>query len=391
MKWFLTRVVLPGGIVLVAVACAGAMIVLRPSAERHAPPPKVARVEVQRVDARARIAHLEATGTVQAAQEIVLTPEISGKVVWQSDQLVPGGRVAKGDPLVRIDSRDYSLRVEQAEASVKQAELELELEKGRQRVASKEWELLGDGRAPEEAPLALRKPQLATVEQTVSGARATAQQARLNLERTSLRAPFDALVVEEGVDLGQVVSPGTRVARLVGSETMRVLVSVPVERLPAVVLPRDGQPGSAATVVQRLGEEGSVERTGHVVQLLAELDPQTRTARLLVEVEDPLGEDGGIPLLPGAYVDVSIAGRELRDTVAVPRDALYDGDTVWTVEDGHLARHQVDIGWRDTDDVVLLGGLAAGATVVTSPLSLPVDGMPVEVVAEVAAADGSEP
>ncbi len=374
----LTRVVAPLAVVLLGAACAGAMVALSPSAERTTPPPKVATVEVAEATPTDQAAVVRATGAVQPARQIVLLPEVAGRIVEVHDQLVPGGRVSAGETLARIDARDYRILVAQEEARLRQAEVEFQLELGRQGIAKREWELLGDGRSAEEVPLALRGPQLLAAEQALESARSGLQRAQLNLSRTNLRAPFDAVVLSESVDVGQVVGASSQVATLVGTEELWVKVSVPMEQVAAVELPSDEGAGSPARITQRLPDGTTIQRRGAVRQLYGQLDPQTRTASLLVAIQQPM--DGpGLPLLPGAYVDVEIRGRTLPGTFRVPRVALSEGDQVWVVSDDKLARRTVQIGWRDDSDVVVTRGLNPGDQVVTSPLALAIEGMAVRI------------
>ncbi|MEN0064135.1 MAG: efflux RND transporter periplasmic adaptor subunit [Myxococcota bacterium] len=358
---------------------AGTVVMLRPEADRQAPEAVVTRVEIIEVQPEDKPAQINATGTVEAARQITLMPQVSGRIVWQSDELIPGNRIEKGTVLARIDPTDYALAVEQSKSQLRAAELELELEQGRQAVAAKEWALLGDGRNSVDAPLALRKPQLKASEQSLTAARAALRQAELNLQRTFLVAPFNAVILEESIDIGQVVGPTTTVASLLGTDEVWVRVSVPVDQLSAVVLPKGEALGSPTRVEQRLAT-GRLVRNGSVAQLLAQLDTNTRTAQLLVVVPNPMeGPEGSLPLLPGAYVDVAIDGRVLRHVMTIPRTALDGGDKVWTVErEGTLQARTVRVGWREADDVVVTSGLDAGSRVVVSPLAYPVEGMRVE-------------
>ncbi len=364
-----------------SVVCVGGMVLLRPSAERSEPIPRVAIVDVIRAQPSDLVARISATGNVVAAQQVHLVPEVSGKIVFQSDDLLPGGRIEKGQTLARIDPRDYKLAVRQQASQVEQARLNLQLEQGRQSIAAREWELLGEGRSADEAPLALRKPQLANAEAAVEAALSGLEKAELALERTSLRAPFNALITAESVDIGQVVGPQSQVATLVGTDSFWIQVSVPVEDLNQIDIPGvSASEGSAARVVQRLSGE-DIEREGRVLRLAGALDPQTRTAQILIEVDHPMDPpDGGLPLLPGAYVEVEIAGKVLPETVSVPRAALFNGSDVWVVtEDGTLAKRPVEIAWRADDEVIVGAGIGDGEQIVVSPLALPIDGMPVRI------------
>ncbi len=122
-----------------------------------------------------------------------------------------------------------------------------------------------------------------------------------------------------------------------------VLASVPVGRLQWLQLPGDdGTPGAQAEIRQ---PNTSGTREGRVIRVLGELDPEGRMALLLIEVPDPLS--GATPLLVGAFVDVKLVGRELRDTIAVPRAALVESNAVWRVRDDKtLEQASLTITWR---------------------------------------------
>ncbi|MCK6507922.1 efflux RND transporter periplasmic adaptor subunit [Myxococcota bacterium] len=379
------QVVVPIAILLAGGAAAAALFSLRPEAEQ-APLAEVAMpVEVSTLQATTAQAHVGGTGTVSAEQQVVLTPQVGGRLVSVSEALRPGGRVRQGEVLARIDARDFENAVTQAESQVAQARVNLELEKSRGAVAEREWALVGEGRSAEEAPLALRRPQLASAQAALASAEATLATARLNLERTSLRAPFDAIVLSEGVDVGQVVGAATQVATLVGTARLRVEVRVPVEALAMLEIPGMGaEQGSTATVTQRLttGGAGSqaITRPGRVVGLGGQIDAATRSATVLVGIEDPLGDGSGLPLLPGAYVEVDVQGRPVEGAIAVPRVGIREGTVAWVVgAEDRLERRDVTVGWRSEDRVFVTAGLQAGDRVVTSPLSLPVPGMAVRI------------
>jgi RND family efflux transporter MFP subunit len=389
MQKLLLRVAIPGLILLIGAACAGALVFLAPSAGRggkEVPAPLVDVVVVEHTDALARV---EASGLVVPAREVSITPEVSGRIIAVSDKLRVGGRFGEGEVMARIDPRDYLLAIEVEKGRVHQAELEYELEIGRGDIARREWELLGNGRPASEAPLALRKPHLETAAQNLEGARSSLKRAELALERTSLRAPFNAIIIDERIDVGQVVGPGGPIITLHGTDRFWVQVSVPVEKLSVLDIPGLNAPdGSLARVTQGTGAPADVARTGQLVGLAGQLEPQTRMAQLLVAVDAPLDEpSGALPLLAGSFVDVTLFGRSLRDTVAIPRTAVTDGDRVWIVTpENTLARRTVEIGWRDATSMYVDSGLVPGERVVTSPLATPLEGLPVRTADDAAAA-----
>ena len=99
---------------------------------------------------------------------------------------------------------------------------------------------------------------------------------------------------------------------------------------------------------------------------------------VVVVVREPFaGRDGRPPLLPGTFVEVAIAGRQLDDVVVVPRHALREGDRVWVAAGGVLEVRDVEVLRRDRTQAYVGGGLEPGEALVTSSLDAVTDGMAV--------------
>ena len=379
MNWKRNKAALPLIIVLSAFLAAFGLVMMAPDSEAVVPTRALPAVATTIVESDAVRSTVVASGVASPAREITIIPEVSGRVVLMSPSLVPGGVVRAGDVLTRIEARAYELAVEQQRGQVRSAELELEIEAARQETAREEWKILGNGGEP--SPLVLRESQRAAAEMNLASSRSGLARAELELERTVIRAPFNASVVEESVDVGQVVGPQSTIARLVGTDQLRITLSVRIEDLALIDLPENGQEGSSVTIRQRLRTGEHVERQGTVVGLVDRLNPQTRRAELVVLVDDPLNPNVGLPLLPGSSVEGVIEGRVLDSVVRVPRAAVYDGNTVWVVSpEGVLEKRVFEPVWGDDDALFVREGLSAGDVLVTSPLSSPVEGTPVLVI-----------
>ena len=339
----------------------------------------VEAIELERTDVAIPV---RGTGTVIAAQQVALMPQVAGKIIDVDARLMPGGRFNAGEVLARIEPRDHQAALDQARSNAQRAELELALEQGRSEVANREWELLrDDGTQPSE--LALRKPQLALAKQSATAARGALTAAELNFSRTRLRAPFNAIVLEEKVDLGQVVGPGNPVATLVGTDQLWVNVSLPLAELDVLQFASRGGVGSTATVIQRLADGRQLTFEGTALQMGGTLDPATRQAQVTVAIDQPFDQEGSVlPLLPGAYVEVIFAGMTAKSVVQIPRSALHNGDTAWVSADGILTPRTVTISGGDTDTVVVQEGFQTGDLLVTSSLSLPLEGTPLQIMGE---------
>ena len=348
--------------------------------------PEVASTEPERMLPTVSTEILESTtvqgvvtssGITSPARDVTVVPEVGGRIVYVSESLVPGGRVRQGQVIARIDPRDYELAIEQQRGLVRSAELELELEAARQEIAREEWKLLGDGDTP--SPLVLRESQLAAAEMNLTSSKSALRRAELDLERSVIRAPFNASVVEESVDIGQVAGPQTQIARLVGTDQLRLILSIRLEDLRLIDLEGGSESGSSVKIRQRLGGGNTVERTGRVAHLVNRVDPDTRRAQLLVLIDDPLDGGQGLPLLPGSNVDAEIQGKAGVGVYRIPRSAVYDGGTLWLVSsENTLTRRDIQPEWGDDRFVYVRKGLQDGDRLVTSPLSAPVDGSTVQ-------------
>ena len=148
---------------------------------------------------------VQAQGTVAPLRATSLQSEVSGQIIETAENFLVGGFIAKGDMLLRIDPRDYQTSLLRAQAAVKSAESNLIQEQGRAEVALREWQNLpkGSQRTQSATDLYLRKPQLEMAKSQLLAAKADLQTARDNLERTTIRAPNDALIRTKHSELGQ--------------------------------------------------------------------------------------------------------------------------------------------------------------------------------------------
>ncbi|KPK15094.1 MAG: hypothetical protein AMJ62_10680 [Myxococcales bacterium SG8_38] len=387
LKWGLSI-----GVIVASVAIAILLVTTKEEPPRAPKTLEGTLVEVMRIGAARHDVDLHAKGTVVPAKEIVLQAELGGRVVWQSPELVAGGRFEANEPILRIDARDYELAVESFRSQVNRARLDLRIEARRGEVAKREWESFGEIDVSEEQrELAQRKPQLEASRLALKAAQSALKKAELDLKRTVLRAPFNAMVVSEEVDLGQLLSPQTPVARLVGTDEYHVQVSVPVSMLRTVQVRTEETPGSEAKIVQRVGD-GTIERQGEVIRQFPDLDPGGAMARLLVSIDNPLGDEGDLPLLLGSFVDVAIEARPIENAIRLPRAALRNGREVYVMNDQDLLEiHEVEIAWTEPDSVLITGGLDPNARVVISRIATPVPNMPLRTPESTSASPEAKP
>lgn len=347
-------------------------------------------VEIQAAEPYREAVQVAATGVVMPTAEVTLTPQVAGEVIEMDANLVPGGRFTKGDIMLRIDARDYDFAVQQRESEVTRARAALTLEQGNQDVALREYELLGQELTAADQALVFRKPQLETAKGELTAAEAMLRDARLDQERTTVEAPFDALVMSENVDLGSRLTTQSSIARLVGTDSFWVELSLPQGDLRWINLPTDETPGSPVTLRHPKVWGADASREGRVVRLLPDLSDEGRMARLLVEVSDPLAlqpENAGQPrMLIGQYLEAVLTGKQLEDTVRVDREHLRDGDHVWVMNDANMLEvRTLDVLYRDRDAVLARTGIFPGERIVITDLATGTEGMPLRTAEETTA------
>ncbi|MCP5539773.1 MAG: HlyD family efflux transporter periplasmic adaptor subunit [Akkermansiaceae bacterium] len=320
---------------------------------------------------------VSAWGSVIPAREVTMEPQVSGRVIAQHESLIPGGRLSAGEELVRIDPADYEMALIERKAELEEAHYESEVERGRQLIAKREWEQLKADLPEAEAnpSLALREPHLRRTEAMVAKAKNAIERAELDLKRTSVVAPFNSMVVEESVEIGQLLEPGGEICRLVGTDAFWVRATLPVADLNRIQLPQEDKPGSSAEIHLDTGN-GKVEPwSGRVIRLLSDLEPTGRMARVLIEITDPLGLEEGdgpqrhTPLLLGSYVRVDIEAGRLEKILSIPRSALREGNRLWLVgPDNRLRIAEPEILWTRTETVLVPEVRQPGERLIVSEL-----------------------
>lgn len=325
---------------------------------------------------------VSAFGSVVPSRKVVIQPQVTGQVIWQNESITTGGKVKKGDELIRIDPKDYELALAEVRANFEQAHFEREVETGRQVIAKREWNELQPDLDMEEVnrSLVLREPHLRRAEALMEKAQNDIAIAELKRSRTVITAPFNAMVVEESVEVGQLLDPGSAICELVGTDEFWIQVTIPFSQLKWVHFPAEGEPGAEAQVILDTGGGDSVPWKGQVIRLLGDLDPLGRMARLLVSVTDPLEiqrqSASKFPLLLGSYVEVKIEAGNLEDTLRIPRAALREGKQIWIVGDDHLLKIlPATVLWPEKETVLIANNLEPGDQLIVSDLRVALPGM----------------
>jgi RND family efflux transporter MFP subunit len=385
----LLRILVP--LLLIAASIGGAVVMLLTRPEAKEAEPELARllVEVIEVNPGDVTVTVESRGTVAARTRTSLVSEVTGRILSVAEPFVAGGFFREGDVLLRIDPRNYETAVTQAEAAVARARTAVEQERALARYAKEDFDRareLAAVRGDQATALTLREPQLAQARAELASAEAALVQAREDLARTVLRAPYDGLVREKLADVGQYVNPGTPVAELFAVDYAEVRLPLTAEDLAFLDLPETfgAAPASALPVTLRAQLGGEARSwPARLVRTEGVFDTRTRVLYAVAQIQDPYGLDRTWPQGPlriGTFVTAEVQGSVLRDVYTIPRHALRPGERLWLVdEQERLARAQVEVVRADERRVYVRGGLEPGDRVALTPLEDPLPGAPVRV------------
>ena len=352
--------------------------------ERQAPPPSRPVVAVHEVSPDNEPVRVLGYGSVRAKRSVDLVPEVRGRVVGKSPHLEPGAAITAGEVLLRIDDTDYVLAAEQARATVAQAEVTLAQAEEEVAVARREWEQLGaaglgSAEGAEPTPLVLRQPQLNLARAGLEAAKAALHQAETNLERCTMKAPFDGRVLRADVDEGQFLAAGLAVGSLYATAMAEVTVPVADADLAWITVGGRGDGVPVQVSAEMAGARH--DWPGRAVRLGGAVDQRSRQVPVVVEIPDPYRRQGERPpLIEGAFVQVEFTAPPPDGAVVVPRTALRPGDQVWVVDaEDRLRIRDVQVARAGVEQAVITGGLAVGERVCVSNLQYVTDGLPVRV------------
>lgn len=381
IKSLLTRILIPAIIIITGVATAFVLLKTRPEPQT-APPMRTARlIETTMFSPVSHRIEIESMGLVKAKSLIQLKPRISGQITEVSDKLIPGKTFMKGDLIYHIDPTDYELALLSQEANYQQAEATYMIEKGQQAIAKADYEMTGQTLTGPGLDLVLRKPQLMQAEAVASSAKAQLQAAKLNLERTAVTAPFDGLILDKNESVGSIVNSSTTLATLADCSEFWIELTIPVRdtRWIESVGTNDSLPAKVI-VYDEIAWGKGVTREGKLISLCNHVDVNSKMAKVIVSIDDPLAlrpENQGKPkLILGAFVRAKIEGTTLDDVVVMSRDYLRLNNTVWTLDgENRLKFKDAEVIYSGAENVVIRGEFLPNTRVITSNLSVPVEGM----------------
>jgi multidrug efflux pump subunit AcrA (membrane-fusion protein) len=392
--------VLLSAVAVFAISCGGSKANVRHDPSVAAPPPPV-EVTTAPAIMRDLPRFFEATGSLAGDQQTDVAPSVAGKVTAVGVDL--GSYVKRGQMIVRLDDIDSKLRVEQAQAqleqakaALRQAEEKVGLRPGQNFDVNKIPEVVNARVAFELSEKNLRRAEkliesgdvsrssyddqkarrdqlkevyeaalsvgrqnfaaVATARATVANAESQLGIARRNLSYALVFSPIDGYVAERSADLGEYVSPTSKVATIVRINPLRIRIDVPEQAIPEVKV------GQSVSVTTSAWPDKNF--SGRIARISPNVTPSSRTLTVEAEVENSSGV-----LKPGQFASVRILQERAQPAVLVPARAVRTESgvsRVFVIKDGHAQQRLVQLGQTESDLVEVKSGVAADEQVATS-------------------------
>lgn len=367
------QIFIPLAILTVGIAAMVVFFNMKKPPEEKEEVNKAPIVAIQHIEVKPITFEVKSHGMVTPKYETQLIAQVTGEIVELSGAFVRGGFIKKGQLLARIDPNDYQAALIDSQAAMATARAALETEVAQGKVAEREWKQITDTSPTE---LSLRKPQLAKELARVKAAQASVLRAERNLERTEIRAPYDAMVDSRNIGLGSFVTTGTKLGHVLATDTAEIRLPVADNQLRFLI--NNGENSQVKLVGSYAGK--NVEWQANIIRSEGVVDSKSRMNYLVAELDDPYQLDSPsatakTPLRFGGYVNANIIGHLIERATIIPRHLVVNGKVAILDGDSKLHYVEIDIARQQGGNVIVVNGLTNGDRLITSALDYPVNGM----------------
>lgn len=372
------QIIIPIVILAAGIAAMAVFSSMKKPPEEKAEVDNTPIVAVESISVAPMTLEVNSYGMVKPKYETELVAQVNGEIVELSDVFVRGGFVKEGQLLARIDPSDYQAALIDAQATMATARAALETELAQGKVAEREWKLITNTSPTE---LSLRKPQLAQELARVKAAQASVLRAERNLERTEIRAPYNAMIDSRNIGLGSFVSVGSKIGHVLGTATAEIRLPVADNQLAFLVKTESTKQGVNAAV-DLIGTYAGQDTQWQAIIARSEgvIDSKSRMSYLVAEINDPYllnssNNSSDVPLRFGSYVNAKIMGYDISQATLVPRYLVVNGKVAILDNESKLHYAVIDIVRQQGSHVIVTNGLQDGDQLIVSALDYPVDGM----------------
>lgn len=319
------RIVIPLAIVAAAVFGFKMLKKSAPEPKKREAKETLTRVPVIEVQPGTYRPPVRTFGTVRPTFETTLTAQVPGRIVEVNPLFRVGNQVPEGTILVTLDQTDYQAAIATQEAILVERRRVSAEEEIRGEQAAADWKASGRDLS-KASEFVLRKPQRAAAEAAIASTQAAIEKAYADLDRTQLRAPFDAVVTARSASLGNFANTQATLGTLVATAAVEIPLPLTAEQRGRLVLPRGENEGAGVTFTTPLLP--GAQWQGQLMRLAPTIS-QEQVVTVIAEVAEPFGREPDLAL--GTFVNAAIEARPLVGAFEIPEAVLVNDAFVWAV------------------------------------------------------------
>lgn len=371
-------------------ALASYLIKSTPEPRKRVRQPVVPVVDIMTPQLQSYTLKIRSSGSVESNRSTNIVAEVSGKVTSISPVFEEGSYFRKGDLLMTIDNTNYRNAIVIATAEVSQRMLEIKTEQNLADLAERDFKLYGANRRPSD--IAARKPQLAAAMANLEASKVRLEQARDDLNKTKILAPYDGRLLSRSVNVGQYITAGTLVGQVYSSDYVEVRLPLSLSEYEELDLPEiySNQKVSAdqwpeVAFFAKYADKQH-EWKGRIVRTAAAMDARTRQIAVIARIDDPFTKKAGSdapPVKVGQFLQAQIIGSTLRNVYVIPTRSTRQNREVMLYDEGTIRIRPIDVLARENDQLVISGdSIPPQAKLITTPMPSAKDGMSVRLAGE---------
>lgn len=303
---------------------------------------------------------IQGEGRLISGAYVDLISEVQGKILPGNIPLKKGQNFKKGDLLIKIYDKEARLalksKVSRFMNSIATILPDLKID---YKNSYKPWEIFFeelniDEELPELPKINSRQEKIFLASRNILSDYYAIKSDEIRLKKHNIYAPFTGSYIEVILETGSVANPGTRIAKIIRTDRLELEVPIEVDDVDWL------KKGSVVWVKNR---DSSKTWKGRVIRIAGFVNETTQAVSVFVT----LTPNSNNPVYKGMYLEAIFPGKVVKEIMKLPRNAVFNNNEVFIVEDGVLQKREINIV-KINEETLLFNGLAENTMIVTEPL-----------------------
>ncbi len=303
---------------------------------------------------------VNATGRLTSHQDVDLSTEVQGKILDGNIPLKKGQTFKKGDLLIRIFNKEafYNLQARKSRFLNSIAnilpDLKIDFPESYDRWVAYFESITIDKDLDDLPNIQSDKEKIFLAGRSILTEYFTIKSEEIRLKKYSIHAPFNGAYMEVFLEVGSIANPGSRLAKIIRTDKLELEVPIEVEDARWIKV------NDKAEVLSKTGQD---HWQGFVVRKSPFVDPATQSINVFISVNNT----SETPLYKGQYLEARFPGKTIKDAMEMPRNAVFNRDEVFVVENDKLSKKRINI-LKYNEKTLIFSGLDEGMELVVEPL-----------------------